>query len=185
MAFLPESSNAAREGRRVRLYAAPRWIRLDGETWRAIEEVVSICRDASTGQYRVTCGEDWITWTPRNRPAGLLKEAVVRERRFGDVLNAGQLVDLTLEYDVRFSGGVEVAVAGWRFANVHDAEVGLFVHDLIGRFGVGRVSVLPGSVAIDVSAALGSEVNLDPTIVATASCDHGYTSPEYATIADA
>ncbi|HUU60479.1 MAG TPA: hypothetical protein VMZ50_13145, partial [Phycisphaerae bacterium] len=141
------------------------------DAWRAIEEVVAVTRNAATGAYRVACGSDWITWTPRKRPTGLLKRAIVAPKHFGDVLDATKLADAILEYDVAFSVGVEVTAAGWRFAAIRDVPLGLFLNDLIGRFGAGHIirSPAPGGpsgVAIDLSAAqaVNGEINLDPNV---------------------
>jgi len=167
MAFVPETATAAREANRVRIYAGPRWVRPDGKTWRAIDKIVGVSRDAASGAYRVACGDDWITWTPCKQPTELLKRAIVAPVHFGDVLDAAELADAIVEYDVAFSAGVEVTAAGWRFAAIHDVPLGLFLNDLIGRFGAGRI-IRPDSnrVAIDVSAAkaAGGEINLDPNV---------------------
>ncbi len=166
MAWTVERTDRQREGRKVRLYASSVFVKPTGQDWARIAgDGVPITRDALTGAYRIACGDDWITFTPKKRIAGVLKRTVLGGVRFGDVLNPGTH-DAIVEYDVAFSGGVEHAADGWVFTKATGARVGLFLNDWVNRFVAGRITRRSDYAAIDltdIEADEFGEINLDPT----------------------
>ena len=171
--FRPVGVSSSSDGSRVRVYSGPKWVRPDGKTWQPIEQVVRTSRDPATGVYRVTCGDDWITFTPHLRPAGLFKRAVVASRHFGDILDGVKVAAqaLVVEYAVAFSKGVKLVADGWQFEAVRDVPLGVFLGDLRGRFPQAVACPTSELVRIDLTGVkpdeLG-EINLDPTVTATA-----------------
>jgi len=120
--------------------------------------------------YRVSFGDEWITWK-LSQPADVLKRAVVEARHFGDVLQADTLREPVVEYAVEFSKGVKPVADGWQFTAVRDVPLGLFLGDLRRRFGPERITCpTPHLARIDlsgVSADQKGEINLDPTVAPT------------------
>ncbi len=168
---------------RVHLHAGPAFCRAGG-VWRRIADVLTVGRD-KLGTYRIECDREWITFAPRVRPAGQLRRAVVETHRFGDILDATRKPDVA-EYDVRHSAGVKPVATGWRFANVAEPDVGVFLTDWLRRFGAGRVTVAADRAAVDlrdVDADAKGEINLDPETVPSGSGIHfyNYHNGEYST----
>ena len=123
MQFTPVNTHTERRGNRVRLYSQPKFVRPDGITWRPIEEVVSVTRDKASGAYRVTCGSEWITFSPRKRQ-GKLIESVVSAWHFGDILTPNSGYDSVVEYDIAYSSRVKHTTVGWQFAGITDVAGG-------------------------------------------------------------
>ncbi len=166
MNYRPVNTHTERRGSRVRLYASPKFVRPDGVTWRPIEEVVSVQRDKATGAYRVTCGSEWITFTPRAR-RGQLARSVVSNTHFGDILTPDSGYDSVVEYDVAYSSRVSHTASGWQFADITDVPLGLFLNDWRGRFG-DRVSIRSDRASVDLTGIAGDafgQINLDPETV--------------------
>ena len=175
-ALAPYRTDAAKGGRARRYWAFPQFVRLDplgagGETWSTIADVLTTTRDAATGAYQVALADGrWIRYAPRRRPAGSLTEAVVGPVHFGDRIDAAKITDGLLQYDVTFSAGVEHVEdplgAGWQFTGIDDCALGLFLADLIGRFGdrVTHTSLAPGAGRVDIDVSgLAGMIDLDPS----------------------
>ena len=166
MNYRPANTHTERRGSRVRLYASPKFVRPDGVTWRPIEDVVSVERDEATGAYRVMCGDEWITFTPRVR-RGQLAQSVVSKTHFGDILTPDSGYDGVVEYDIAYSSRVEHTTAGWQFTDISDVPLGVFLSDWRGRFG-DRVSIGSDRASVDLAGIepdLFGQINLDPVII--------------------
>ena len=149
---------------RTLLYAAPAFARLGG-VWRAIDQIVDVRRDGHA--YRVSVGDDWIIFAPRKLASGQVTRSVVTKRRFGDIIDASTKPE-AVEYDVRFSKGVERTATGWRFKDVTDADLGVFLTDWQARFSTSRVTITDDRAMLDLTDVRGDargEINLDPTTV--------------------
>lgn len=166
MDYRPVNTHTERRGSRVRLYSQPKFVRPDGVTWMPIEDVVSVERDEATGAYRVMCGDEWITFTPRVR-RGQLAQSVVSKTHFGDVLTPDSGYDGVVEYDIAYSSRVSPTPSGWQFIDITDVPLGVFLSDWRSHFG-DRVSIRSDRASVDltgVKADAFGQINLDPETV--------------------
>ena len=164
-----------REGRRYRIYSAPKYCTLGG-LLRPIEDVLNVSRDSKTGEYRVSCGDEWITLRPQ-MTKGVRVDSVVSPWRFGDVLQAESGYEDVIGYDVAHSPSVSVAADGWKFGNVTDVALGAFFGDWETKWP-GKVMWKPDSVSLDTRAIepVDGLIDLDPVTVSATNAGSYYSS---------
>jgi len=162
------NATTERFGRTLRIHSAPKFCTHNG-ILQPIEGLLSVMRDAKTAAYRVQCGDEWITMTPQVRK-GELVEAVVRMRRFGDVLRADSGYDDVIGYTVAHSPNVQLVENGWQFQNVPDVKLGVFFDDWQAKWP-GKTTIQADSASLDmrgITPDADGRINLDPlTISAT------------------
>lgn len=162
-------------GNSVRVYAGPTFVKPTGEKWVLITlDGVRIFRDIVTGEYRELCGADWITFRPSALAFSAVKRSVVGYQSFGDVFDAAA-ANTVVEYEVKFSSGVNYERDGWVFSKATGTRVGLFLTDWINRYGSARIALASDSASIDLTGIVPDdkgEINLDPTV--TISGNSGY-----------
>ena len=156
MAFTRITHNTARDGNTYRVTAESTHCTVDGQL-TPLAEAVAVTRDGKTGQYRVSCGKEWITLTPEVRKVDSLVKAVVEAGRFGDVIRE---YDDDVRYLVAHSSGVTKGQNGWKFDGVADANVGMFFGDWEAKWP-GKTTIADGMVSLDTRGLTG-ELNLDP-----------------------
>ena len=170
----PVSPYAESDGRITRLYAAPRWVNLDG-VLMPIEQAVTVEHDPATESYRVSLGKESIELRPTD-PAAL--KAAITDRQFG--LTFGPVLDpakapAVVSFAVNCTSGVQPTADGWRFKDA-GAPVGMFIHDWKSQFA-DKCSVSANAITLDLAEAkeqalqAGEAINLDPTV---ASSLYGY-----------
>jgi len=163
----PVSPYAESDGRVTRLYAAPRWVNLDG-VLMPIEQAVAVQHDPATESYRVSLGKESIELRPTDPAA--LKAAITGRQTglvFGPVLDPAK-APAVVNFQVSYTDGVQATLAGWRFKDA-GAPVGLFIHDWKSQFA-GNCTVTASAITLDLAEAkeqalqAGDGINLDPTV---------------------
>jgi len=178
MDFQPIGTDRARRGRVVRVFGGPQWVRPDGETWRRIEDVVSI-RQVAFG-YRLDYGDEWVELRPDAGSslalAAATRRTICRGRAFGPVLDAKAAPD-SLAWRVAASAGVERREDLWLLGEPDGVPLGLHLRDWRAKFGK-RCIVDGDRITLDLTdakaAAEGREIDLDPAISGTS--ETGWTS---------
>ncbi len=169
----PKSERIAAD--KVRLFAYPKYARLDGRTYRPIADLVTTRYDTPTQTFRVECGDEWIEITPKINHTGVSEVVVNRSGHFGWLLDPAQAPD-AVEYAITHSGGVNRGTAGWELAAADGVSIGLFLNDWRQRFGTDVVvDTAANKVMLDLrntktAIAAGRPlhkgilIDLDPTI---------------------
>lgn len=160
--------------RKTAIYAGPRWVRPDGNTWRRIDEVVSV-QQLAGGGYRLAYGEAWVELRPDAGSSAALaaatKRVIVGGRAFGPILDVAKAPD-SLVWRVTASPGVKRRKDLWLLGEPDGVALGLHLQDWRRRFGPGAPGlVVEGDrITLDLTEAKANaaegngEINLDPEL---------------------
>ena len=152
MPLTPLTTRSARTAAgKVRLYAAPQFVRPDGRTWRPIREAV--CLRQLDGMFRVDCGGEWAELAPAKILPGL-RETIAEGGHFGWRLDARQTAD-ELTWLVRHSKGAERIEGGIVLGRPDGVPLGLFWTDWKRH----KPRLVGDQLTIDVSAAKAKAVS--------------------------
>ena len=163
----PVSPYAESDGRVTRLYAAPRWVQVDGALV-PIEQAVAVQHDPATESYRVSLGKEFIELRPTDPAA--LKAAIIGRQTglaFGPILDPAK-APAVVNFQVSYTDGVQATPGGWQFKDA-GTPVGLFIHDWKSQFA-SKCTVSASIITLDLAEAkeqalqAGEAVNLDPTV---------------------
>jgi len=154
---------------RLRVYADPQWVRLDGVNWIPVADAVKV--QAMHNAYRLSLGDQWIELTPSpaaDAHIGLsLKRRVKQGTHFGQVLDAKNAPD-SLAFRVTASLGVKREPGRWILGERDGVPLGLHLDDWFDRF---PCEVKDNEITLDLTKAKAAggevgEINLDPTTIA-------------------
>jgi len=191
----PINPFSIQNGKTVRIYNRPKWVRPDGKNWMAIEDVISV--EKNNNKWTVHIGDSWVSLKVReeSEDAGKflssIKYSINDGKRFGPILNAS-LAPNELEWVVEASSGATRKENGDIILKEYDGvELGLFFDDWRAMFK-DKLEIKKGAmnnfknelvnIRMDltevkkIAMAGNNEINLDPTIIYFHTDDSGYIS---------
>ena len=178
MAFAPMTNCCEREGSRVRIHAAPKWVRQGGR-WTPIEQACTV-RQTEDGGFQIDCGDEWVRLVPHLLDFIAVRDAttrvLLRHNKFGPFLDPSLTPD-TLRWFVLYSGGVtRTGRDSWEFASRDGVRLGLFLRQWTDRYG-SDCQIDRDEITLDLRRAKAGtdslladgRINLDPSTVWAAS----------------
>ncbi len=170
MAFRPIATDKIRDGRRLRILAAPQFIRPDGRQWRKIGDVVTVRKATGYGYYIPLPGGEWIrlVLTQASQREALLaaRDSETLDRSgFGPRLRPQDAPD-SLEWQLTCSSGVrQVSAERWIGYDADGVQLGLDLRDWRRTLG-DKLTISGNRITMDLTAAKqrGRIIDLDPAV---------------------
>ncbi len=159
--WTPVAPHAERQGRYLRLYSGPRYVRHQN-LWRRRNTLVHIADGGADGTFVLSLDDKWIRLRPLTRIVDAIDKLIIDGDHFGPLLHS-KLAPNVVQFEVDHSDGVTKTPRGWKMASYNGVDFGLFLDDWTRNFGF-DMQVVNNRITLNLTEAKlrGDRINLDP-----------------------